>query len=205
MQADVYRVLRRPARAEIKVKGSRFIAEAFPVETEAEATEALASVRRREHAATHHCSAYRVGRDGALFRFDDDGEPSGTAGQPILRQIDARGLTNTLVVVTRYFGGTKLGTGGLIRAYGDAASEVLDAAGVEERVRRSTVYLRFAYPDTSPAMHVIGRYDAQVVRHHYGEATELWVAVRCSEVEAFRAAFVEALAGRGEVRPAAEG
>jgi uncharacterized YigZ family protein len=119
--SDTYRTLKEGASATLKVDGSRFLAEAVPVASRDEAEERIAAVRKREHRATHHCTAYRLGPEGDDFRYDDDGEPSGTAGQPILRRIHARDLTNTLVVVTRYFGGTELGTGGLMQAYGDAA------------------------------------------------------------------------------------
>ncbi|GIV59839.1 YigZ family protein [Rhodocaloribacter litoris] len=196
---DIYRVLRGPARVETRVRGSRFIAEALPVTDEAAAEAAVAAVRRREHGATHHCTAWRLGVDGTTVRYDDDGEPGGTAGPPILRQIQARDLTNTLVVVTRYFGGTKLGTGGLIRAYGEAAAAALDAAGVEERVCRLPVHLRFDYADTGPAMQVIGRFDVEVRASRYAGDTELIVGVRRSEVERFVEAFIEALRGRGDV------
>ena len=196
---DTYRTLRTPGRAEVKVKGSRFIAEAFPVATEGAAEEQIEAIRSREYSATHHCTAYRIGPDGHLFRYDDDGEPSGTAGPPILRQIDGRDLTNTLVVVTRYYGGTKLGTGGLVRAYGDAASLVLDECTIVERILRERVRVRFAYDDTSPAMHTIHRFDADVVDTRYAADTEIVVAVRQSEVEDFVAAFTNALAGRGEI------
>lgn len=201
---DAFQTVAQSARTEIKVKGSRFIAEVFPVSAEEEAEHEIASIREREHRATHHCSAYRIGAEGDLFRYNDDGEPSGTAGQPILRQIDGRGLTNTLVVVTRYFGGTKLGTGGLARAYGDAAAEALDAAGTTTRVLRETLHLRFAYDDTAPARRVIERFDAQVIGERYAEDTELTVAVRRSEADAFRTAFVNALAGRGSVERESE-
>ena len=197
---DSYRTLARPASAEPpKTKGSRFIGEAFPVRTEEEAMARLEAVRKREHAATHWCWAYRLGVEGDAFRYSDDGEPSGSAGAPILRQIEARELTNTLVVVTRYYGGTKLGTGGLVRAYGEAASEVLDAARIVEHVVRVPVRLRFAYDDTSPAMHTVNRFDAEIAEQHYAEDTELVVRVRRSEADALRAAFVEALGGRGTV------
>jgi uncharacterized YigZ family protein len=197
---DTYRTIARPTLAEPpKTKGSRFIGEAFLVTTEAEAETRLAAVRTREHAATHWCWAWRLGTDGAAFRSSDDGEPSGSAGAPILRQIDARGLTNTLVVVTRYYGGTKLGVGGLVRAYGEAASEALDAARIVEHVARVPVRLRFAYDDTSPAMHTVNRFDAEIAEQHYSDDTELVVHVRRSEVEALRAAFVNALGGRGTV------
>lgn len=202
---DVYVTAAQYCRTETKVKGSRFIAEAFPVADEAEAAAAIGHVRRREYDATHHCTAFRLGPDGASFRYDDDGEPSGTAGQPILRQIDGRGLTNTLVVVTRYYGGTRLGTGGLVRAYGDAAAEALEGAGRREHVLRVPVRLRFDYADTSPAMHLLGRYDTEIQATTYGHDTTIVAAVRTSEVEAFVAAFVEALAGRGRAARLDEG
>ncbi|PSR00263.1 MAG: hypothetical protein BRD51_00710, partial [Bacteroidetes bacterium SW_11_64_17] len=123
--SDMYRTIDESARAEQTMDGSLFLAEAMPVSDRRAATECIETVCEREHKAPHHCTAYRLGREGEDFRCDDDGEPSGTAGKPILRQIDARDLTNTLVVVTRYFGGTELGTGGLARAYGDAASAAL--------------------------------------------------------------------------------
>ena len=198
--SDTYRMIARPTLAEPpKSKGSRFIGEAFPVTTEAEAEARLDAVRKREYAATHWCWAWRLGLDGDAFRFNDDGEPSGSAGAPILRQIDARELTNTLVVVTRYYGGTKLGVGGLVRAYGEAASNALDAARTVEHVVRVPVRLRFAYDDTSPAMQTVNRFDAEIAEQHYTADTELVIRVRRSEAEALRAAFVEALGGRGEV------
>lgn len=194
---DVYFTPGNYARTEIKVKGSRFIAEAIRVEAVKDADAAIIAIRKREYNATHHCTAYRIGPDGQDFRYNDDGEPSGTAGLPILRQIDARQLTNTLVVVTRYYGGTKLGTGGLFRAYGDAASEALEAVFIEENVIRDDLCLRFAYADTSPAMHTIGQFDAQILETNYTEETEIIVGVRRSEAASFIDAFVNALGGRG--------
>lgn len=182
---------------ELKIKGSRFIAEAFGVEDVDDALERIEVVRRREHAATHHCWAYRI--DADAFRFNDDGEPSGTAGAPILRQIEGRELIKTLVVVTRYYGGTKLGTGGLIRAYGDATSDVLDASRIETRIRRVTFQLEFDYADTSAAMQALSRFDAPVTDSDYGSLTRLQVAVRAAQADAFEAAFVEATAARGRI------
>ena len=195
---DMYLTLRKGAEAEIKVKGSRFLAEALAVADEDAAEEAIAAIRKREYNATHHCTAYRIGPAATLFRFNDDGEPSGTAGQPILRQIEGRDLTNTLVVVTRYYGGTKLGTGGLIRAYGEAASLALDAAPVQQCILREQLRLRFDYADTSPAMHTISQFDAEIQETNYSDATEIIVGVRCSEVEGFLEMFINALGGRGE-------
>jgi uncharacterized YigZ family protein len=197
--SDTYRTITDEATATRTVDGSRFLATAVPVESRDAAEARITAEREREHKATHHCSAYRLGADGDERRYDDDGEPSGTAGQPILRRIDARDLTNTLVVVTRYFGGTELGTGGLMRAYGDAADAALDRATIEERVVRVPVRLRFVYDDTSPARRVLRRFDTTEVDSSYTDVTELTVGVRASEVEAFVDAFTNSLSARGEV------
>lgn len=197
--SDSYRTIENGATVSLKVDGSRFIGEAIPVADRRAVEGALQSVREREHKATHHCSAYRLGRDGHDFHYDDDGEPSGTAGQPILRQIDGRDLTNTLVVVTRYFGGTKLGTGGLVRAYGDAADAALDRADIVERIVRTPVRVRFDYDDTAAARQLLQRFDASIQTSDYTDVTEWTVGVRASEVEAFVEAFTNALAARGTV------
>ena len=133
---DSYKEVSARELAEIKIKGSRFIGEVVPASSIEDAEAALGQIRKREYNATHHCWAYRLGVKGDLFRYSDDGEPSGTAGQPILRHIDGLGITNILVVVTRYYGGTKLGTGGLIRAYGEAARLVLEKSVIEEKILR---------------------------------------------------------------------
>ena len=195
---DSFQTLAAPTRAEPpKTKGSRHIGEAFPVTTEAAAQAALAAVRAREHAATHHVWAWRLGPDGAP-RASDDGEPSGSAGQPTLREIEGRDLTDVVVVVTRYYGGTKLGTGGLARAYGQAAGAALDAGRVVTRIVRVPVTLRFAFADTAPAMRLLDVFDAHVAEQAYNaDGTTLRLDVRAGEADALAAAFVEATAGRG--------
>ena len=198
---DTFATIDEKARVDLKVEDSRFIAEAYPIATEEEAEMQIESVRKREHGAAHHCTAYRIGTSEDVFRYNDDGEPSGTAGPPILKQIDARGLTDTLVVVTRYFGGTKLGTGGLVRAYGDAAAAALEAAPVVEKVRRQAVQLRFDYDDTTPAEQALRQFDVEVQERTYSEVTELVVGVPRSDVDAFLSAFTNALGGRGEATP----
>lgn len=200
--ADSYLVLDQPGRAEIKVKGSRFIGEALPVESVEEAEAALQAIRKREYDATHHCSAWRIDPAGREFRYSDDGEPSNSAGMPIFRQIEGRELSGSIVVVTRYYGGTKLGTGGLIRAYGEAASLALDSARIREVIPRSRLTMRFSYEDTSPAMHLIGQYDTVIADTRYSEETEIDVDVRVGDVASFSAAFVEALSGRGSISAA---
>jgi putative IMPACT (imprinted ancient) family translation regulator len=195
--ADHYRTLAAPATAEPpKTKGSRFLAEAFPAADEAAAAAHLGAVRRREHAATHWCWAFRA-PDGTP-RYSDAGEPAGTAGLPIFREIEGRRLAGVLVVVTRYYGGTKLGTGPLARAYAEAAGRALDAAPKTEVVVRVPVRLAFAFADTSPAMRTVERFEAEVADTAYtAEGTALLVWVRRSQAGALRAAFVEALGGRG--------
>ena len=193
---DTYLVLASAARAELKVKGSRFIAVAIPVKNQKKADDAIRRIRKRDHDATHHSTAYRLGSNADVFRFNDDGEPAGSAGKPILRQIESRELTNTLVVVTRYFGGTKLGTGGLIRAYGDVASLALDQARVQTVINRTVVSVCFDYADTSPAMQTIKRFDAKIESTRYGDQTRIRLAVRTSQRDDFVARFKDALSGR---------
>ena len=199
MPADTFKEIEKAATAEIKVKGSRFIGEVLYAKDQEEAQALLQGVRKREYNATHHCWAYRLGQSADVFRYSDDGEPNGSAGAPILRQIDAKAVTNLLVVVTRYYGGTKLGVGGLSRAYGEAAEVALDACKIATRIIRHHLLVTFAYGDTSPAMHTIEQVDANIVNSTYGDDTTLEVAVRQSDVERFKSSFVENLSGRGRI------
>lgn len=141
-----YRTLAATAVFEIpKIKGSRFIGSVAPAGSEEEAREHVASVRRLHHAARHVCWAWVIGADGATSRSSDDGEPSGSAGKPILAAITGRELTFAVVAVTRYYGGKKLGVGGLVRAYGGAAAEALDRAEVHVVVPTSRLVVQIAY------------------------------------------------------------
>ncbi len=134
MMSDTYRTLAVAGTGIYKDRGSKFVAYAFPVESEEEALGHLERLRKEHPKARHHCFAWRLGTEGRRFRFNDDGEPAGTAGRPILGQIDAAGLTNVVVIVVRYFGGTLLGTSGLIRAYGQSAAEALRQGQFIERM-----------------------------------------------------------------------
>ena len=192
---DKISVPERPAHAAIKVHGSRFLAEVKRVDSTDEAAAVLDVARRRERAATHVAAAWRI--TDAIYRTIDDKEPTGSAGRSILRQIDAQNLTRTLVVVTRWFGGTKLGVGGLRRAYGRAAAEALDAAGIRTEILHATVRLRFAYADTSKAQRVVRSFGARVIERNFQDEVTHLVAVRRSEAERFAEAFTDALAGRG--------
>jgi uncharacterized YigZ family protein len=140
---DHYKTIAGPSTGEFKDRGSKFFAYAFPVFTEEEWQEELEAVKKEHFKARHHCYAYRLGVDQNNFRANDDGEPSGTAGRPILGQIDSFELTNVLIIVVRYFGGTKLGTSGLINAYKLSAAAALDNATIEERLIEDVYTLGF--------------------------------------------------------------
>ena len=131
---DQYKSIAAPAEGLFKDNGSRFIAFAYPVETEEEVKELVSALKKEYHDARHHCFAYRLGYKGDVWRASDDGEPSGSAGRPILGQIESLGLSDVLVVVVRYFGGIKLGIPGLIRAYKTSTADALSSAQVIEKI-----------------------------------------------------------------------
>src|SRR5690606_18707615 len=133
MNPDYYFTIEQPATAEFRDRGSKFIGYAFPVNDINEFKEKLAAVKKDHPKATHHCFAYRIGLDGSTFRVSDDGEPSGSAGRPILGQIDSKQATNVLIIVVRYFGGTLLGVPGLINAYKTTAALVLQVTPLVQK------------------------------------------------------------------------
>jgi uncharacterized YigZ family protein len=198
--SDAYTTIRTESRVEIKVKGSRFIGETCLAGSVDEAMARLTAVRKRDYQATHHCYAYVTGwPDQAEFKYSDDGEPSGTAGRPIYDVITGNGLTNLLVIVTRYFGGTKLGTGGLVRAYGDAARAAVEASGRQEQflTRDYRFVLEFARYDQW--LREMDRLGATVVASEFTDEVTLRIRVRRSLAESLMAAFVELTSGKGEV------
>ena len=155
VQTDTYRSIAAPSEGLYKELGSRFIAKAYPVEDESQIRGIVDSIRKEYHDARHHCFAWRLGLDGERFRANDDGEPSSSAGRPILGQIDSMGLSDVLVVVVRYFGGIKLGVPGLIRAYKTAARDALDAAQVVDKVASRPCRIDFGYLSTNDVMRLI--------------------------------------------------
>lgn len=194
-----FRTLTGEARFEIdKQKGSRFLGCATPVADEDAAKRYLAAVRAEFHDARHHCWAWRLAPDGEPWRYSDDGEPSGSAGRPILQQLEGADVSGVMVVVVRWFGGTKLGVGGLVRAYGAAARAVLEEADVRTVIRTRRV--RFTYPyDCEGAVQSLLTATGQVaVASDYGAHCELAFDVPLPDVERFVAEFVDRTAGRGE-------
>ena len=152
---DTYKSIAEQSEGLFKDNGSRFIARAYPVESETEVKEIVSALRKEYFDARHHCYAYRLGLDGTTWRASDDGEPSGSAGRPILGQIDSAGLSDVLVVVIRYFGGIKLGIPGLIRAYKTSTADALAAARVIEKVAGRWYTLHFPYDSLPAVMKVV--------------------------------------------------
>ncbi len=182
--------------ANLRVRASRFMAIAFPVADEEEARRRLLDRSGAYHDASHHCAAWRL-RDGT-WRALDAGEPGGSAGQPILTAIDAVPLLDTAVIVTRYFGGTKLGVGGLIRAYGDAAAAALAAAPKRRGIPAARVRIQYPYAMTSVVMRVVERFATQAVEHDFaagGTAAILRFTVPAGDLAALDTLLVEASAG----------
>ncbi len=158
-----YHTIEKPSIAEYKDRGSKFIAYAFPLISKEEGKEQLKWVKARHPKATHYCFAYRLGMNGSEFRVSDDGEPSGSAGRPILGQIDSRELTNTLIVVVRYFGGSLLGVPGLINAYKTAASLALQTAPVARKPIEIHCLLAFDYTILNEVMRVVKQHHCSII------------------------------------------
>ena len=155
MNDDTYYMISTCGEGLYKEKGSKFIAETFIVTNEDEAKTAIATVKKKYFDARHHCYAYMIGPDKKNFRSSDDGEPSGTAGKPILNQILSKDVTNVCIVVTRYFGGIKLGTSGLINAYKAAAREALENSTIVEKTINEIYSLEFEYPLMNEVMRIM--------------------------------------------------
>jgi uncharacterized YigZ family protein len=179
---DSFLTLAAPATGAYKDRGSKFIAYACPVTSEDEAMSWVEALRREHFKARHHCFAWRLGLDGHRFRANDDGEPSGTAGRPILGQIDAAGLTDVVVVVVRYFGGTLLGTAGLIQAYRESAAAALLAAAKVEKIVQDRFRVRAAYALVPDLLNALRKLDLKIQREEYdGAGGQIAVDIRKSE------------------------
>ncbi|MBZ4191141.1 IMPACT family protein [Niabella beijingensis] len=163
-QGNYYQTIEASGQAEFKDRGSRFIAIAYPLKDADDFKKILAAVKKEHPKANHHCFAYRLGTDGNTFRVSDAGEPSGTAGRPILGQIDSRQVTNVLVVVVRYFGGTLLGVPGLINAYKSAAAMALQVTPVVRKPVLKTCHLQFDYTQLNEVMNVIKQFDCTIIK-----------------------------------------
>ena len=163
MNEDFYFTIEKPSSAEFKDRGSKFIAYAFPIETADDFKTQLQRLKKEHPKAVHHCFAYRIGTDGNNFRSGDDGEPSGTAGKPILGQIDSKGITNAAVIVVRYWGGTLLGVPGLINAYKTATALALQVTPVIQKQVEISYSIEFDYTRMNEVMMIIKQYNCTVI------------------------------------------
>ncbi len=181
---DTYLTLSRPSEGLYKEKGSKFLAFAYPVFSEEDIKERLEELRKKFYDARHHCYAYMLGLDQAIFRANDDGEPNHSAGDPILGQIKANNLTNVLIVVIRYFGGTKLGVGGLIQAYKTAAAEAISSGEIITEIVKKQMTLTFDYLAMNDVMRLIKEEELEILNQNFDNQCQIILVVRASKFDA---------------------
>ena len=184
---DEYMTITGTSEGYYTEKRSKFLAFAHHVETTDEVKELLADYRKKYYDARHVCYAYMLGSERTDFRANDDGEPSSTAGKPILGQINSQELTNVLIVVVRYYGGVNLGTSGLIVAYREAAADALAHATVETRQVEELVTYTFSYPQMNDVMRIVKEMSPRIVSQQFDNTCELVLGIRKSEAEALKA------------------
>ena len=177
---DTYSTIEAPVQSSFRDRGSKFVGYAFPAKNEEEVKIHLAKIKKEFHDATHHCYAYIIGPNAEAQRANDDGEPANTAGKPIQRSIHAKGLTNRLVVVVRYFGGKLLGVPGLINAYGKTAEETLREAIIIEKIVEEVHLVTFNYEEENAAFKILKNYDAKILQIDKLETCSIIFAIRMS-------------------------
>ena len=178
---DVFFTIEKESQGIYKDKGSKFLAFAYLVKTEDEIKEKLVILRKEHHGARHHCYAWRLGTEDIIFRANDDGEPSSTAGKPILGQLQSNNVTNILIVVVRYFGGTLLGVSGLINAYRNAAADALKNVKIIQKVIEKEYELHFTYNELSEVMNLIKQENLTIIDTRFEENCSVVFSVRKSE------------------------
>ncbi|MCQ2605157.1 MAG: YigZ family protein [Bacteroidales bacterium] len=200
MAEGTYKTIECPSEGLYKEKGSKFLAFAFPVLSEEDAKNKLTDIQKKHHSARHHCWAYKLGNQGERFRSSDDGEPSNSAGKPILGQLEAFGVTNVMVVVVRYFGGVLLGVGGLVHAYKESAKDALTQATIVEKVIQSCYVVQFAYEQSNAVMNILKRMNCEIVQQTF----DLACSVRFMVAQKVENECVSALQKIAEIRLADE-
>jgi len=188
---DTYLTLSKTSEGLYKEKGSKFLAFAYPVSDEEGVKEILDQIRKQYYDARHHCYAYILGKNQEQYRANDDGEPNHSAGDPILGQIRSNELTNTLIVVIRYFGGTKLGVGGLITAYKTAAAEAIENNEIIEAIVKKKVKLEFDYLAMNDVMRLIKDFDLEIIDQSFDNTCQMNVLIREGAYESFRSKIDE--------------
>ena len=198
MRADYYTV-KDYGESELLIQKSKFITYVKRVETENEALDFIQEIKRTHHNASHNCSAYMIGEHNHIQKANDDGEPSGTAGVPILEVLKKQGLQDTVIVVTRYFGGIKLGGGGLIRAYGRATTEGITATGTVERKLHSVMKVTIDYTWLGKVEHEVRQSTYPLNEVSYDESVNLFIHVPAMETETFTSWMTELTNGQAEI------
>lgn len=193
-QSSGFCTVKAPASVEITINRSRFIGQCFPISSEEEALKQLSLIRKRYWDATHNCYAYSVGQKGEIARFSDDGEPGGTAGMPMMDALRGGGVTNVLCVVTRYFGGILLGTGGLVRAYARSCAEAIRAAGILRMAPCDLVSFSVPYPQWALFQQEARMHGASL-EAEYGELVSCVAAIEADKTDAFLDAVFDQSAG----------
>ena len=188
MDNDKYKTITEKAIGEgfYSESRSKFLAFAHHVDSVEQALEIVKEYRKKYYNARHCCYAYRIGFMGEEFRMNDDGEPSSTAGKPILGQIDSNGLTNTLIIVVRYFGGVKLGTSGLIVAYREASSDAIAHCDIEERFIEEQIKFTFSYPMMNAVMKIVKDMNPRIINQVFNNTCELTLSIRKSYADELR-------------------
>jgi uncharacterized YigZ family protein len=189
--SDEYKTIAKPSQGFFRDKGSRFLSFAFPAASEQEVKQHLELLRKQYYDATHHCYAYVLGFDKSAYRVNDDGEPSGTAGRPIYGQLLSADLTNTLIVVVRYYGGTNLGVPGLIHAYKTAASEALNNATILTKIVKETYEIEYPYEAMNDVMKIIKDETLEVINNDFGMKCVIRLAIRHSDSERVTGKFTK--------------
>ena len=195
-----YKVVYRNGYGEYEEKKSRFIASVAPVSTQEEAVAFIDSIKKKYYDARHNCSAFIIGRNRELTRCSDDGEPGGTAGKPILEVLLGAGVTNVVAVVTRYFGGTLLGTGGLVRAYTQAAQAGLKDAGIGIMHYKTEMTLDIDYTDVGKVQHLLGSRQIEIAQSRYTDKVEYDIRILMEQKESVEKALIEATSARVGIR-----
>ena len=187
--SDEYKTITEPSQGSFRDRGSKFLAFAFPAGSEKEVKEHLETLRKQYYDATHHCYAYVLGFDKSAYRVNDDGEPSGTAGRPIHGQILSNDLTNILIVVIRYYGGTNLGVPGLIHAYKSASAEALSNAAIVTKIVKEVYQVEYPYEVMNDVMKIVKEEVLEVINNEFGMKCVIRLAIRHSESERVKSRF----------------
>ncbi|MFR9649931.1 MAG: YigZ family protein [Rikenellaceae bacterium] len=185
MAEDTYKTICEPCNTVLRERSSKFLSYAYPVETEEQIKEHLATLRKKYYDATHHCYAWRLGFRGEHSRANDDGEPSSTAGKPILGQLLSFDVTNCLIVVIRYFGGTKLGVAGLIETYRESAAQVLSESQIEQRTIDRVFRVEFSYMAMNSVMKLVKEIEPRIIAQQFDNLCVMELAIREGDAELF--------------------